>query len=132
MHEPMDTNDEFLTSQRERQDFQKLLAKSGGESSEIIQKLKDDFDKQKEVDKEKEELRLNREIAYKRTLEKEMEEMRERLSFVTKECYSIKNEVTPELKQASKDVRKLQEELRNLLDNSYNVKKKIETLEPIF
>ena len=43
-------------------------------------------------------MKLNREIAYKRTLEKEMEEMRDRLSFVTKECYAIKNEVTPELK----------------------------------
>ena len=50
---------------------------------------------------------MNREIAYKRTMEKEIEEMKERLSYVNKECYALKNDVTPELKAASRDVRKL-------------------------
>ena len=49
----------------------------------------------KEEARHKEELRLNREIAYKRTMEKDIENIRERLEFVTKEYYTYKNEVTP-------------------------------------
>lgn len=69
--------------------------------------LRNEIDQQRASDREKEELRMNREIAYKRTMEKEIEEMKERVSFVTKECYSLKNTVTPELKEITKDVRKL-------------------------
>lgn len=69
--------------------------------------LRSEIDRQRASDREKEELRMNREIAYKRTMEKEIEEMKERLSYVNKECYALKNDVTPELKAASRDVRKL-------------------------
>ena len=74
---------------------------------------------------------MNREIAYKRTMEKEIEEMKERLSYVNKECYALKNDVTPEIKAASRDVRKIQEELKNLLDGTFSLKRKVEVLEPI-
>ena len=96
-HDSMDTNDEFLVSAREREEFQKLLAKNGGDSAELFKQLRDDIDKQRAADSEKENLRMNREIAYKRTLEKELEEMRDRLSYATKEVYTIKNDITPEV-----------------------------------
>ena len=96
-HDSMDTNDEFLVSAREREEFQKLLAKNGGDSAELFKQLRDDIDKQRAADIEKENLRMNREIAYKRTLEKELEEMRDRLSYATKEVYTIKNDITPEV-----------------------------------
>ena len=57
--------------------------------------------------------------------------MKERLAYVNKECYALKNDVTPEIKAASRDVRKIQEELKNLLEGTFSLKKKVETLEPI-
>ena len=93
--------------------------------------LRNEIERQRASDREKEELRLNREIAYKRTMEKEIEEMKERISFVNKECYALKNDVTPELKTASRDVRKLQEELKNLIEGTFSLKRKVEVLDPI-
>ena len=93
--------------------------------------MKDDIDKERAANREKEELRLNRDIAYKRTQEKEMEELRDRLTYVTKECFALKNEVTPEIKSTSQAVRKLQTDTNALTDSSYQIRKKLENLDPI-
>ena len=79
----MSTNDEFLVSAREKEEFQKLLSKTGGETMELFKQLREEIDKHRTAEREKEELRMNRDIAYKRTLEKELEEIRERLTYVT-------------------------------------------------
>ena len=65
----------------------------------------------KEDARHKEELRLNREIAYKRTMEKDIENIRERLEFVTKEYYTYKNEVTPVQKEHTTDIRYMKESI---------------------
>ena len=88
----MDSNDEFLVSSRERAASRAQLVNTGN-TSENIEKLIKEINTQKEENKAREELRLSREIAYKRTLEKDMENIRDRLEFVTKEYYTFKNEV---------------------------------------
>ena len=57
--------------------------------------------------------------------------MKERISYVTKECYALKNDVTPEMKTNSQNIRKLQVEFQNLIDSQFAIKKKLEILEPL-
>lgn len=92
----MDTNDEFLVSGRERETVKKTLQVttvkgSAGLDSDILELFKADLDKERNLEKQKEDKRIDREVAYKRTQEKEITEIRERLDQVYKECYSMKN-----------------------------------------
>ena len=85
----------------------------------------------KEEARHKEELRLNREIAYKRTMEKDIENIRERLEFVTKEYYTYKNEVTPVQKEHTTDIRYMKESIQTITKRNYDLKQKLDILEPI-
>lgn len=74
--------------------------------------VRQELETQKHLNQIKEAEKAEREAANKKTLQNDLLDLRERVDFVTKDYYQLKNEQSSQIAAAAKDVHYLQEAMQ--------------------
>ena len=97
----------------------------------IIAKLKKELELMRNEDREKMVDAETRHESFKRTNEKELETIRQRLDYVTKEFYGYKNKNQPQTTNLENKVRNLDGKVGELKHHNETNQKRLDDLQPI-